>query len=60
MEIIHLRKYRWRRGGDGGAPHDAELRWLHGNNDDKRDNDDSDSDENFFEHGISPDEFLGS
>jgi hypothetical protein len=55
MEVIDLRKYRWRGGGDGGAARDAKLRWLQSHDDDHYDNDDSNSDKDFFEHG----EFSG-
>jgi hypothetical protein len=51
VKIVHLRKYRWSRSGDGGAPHDVELGRLQGNDNDKRDNDYCDSDEDYFEHG---------
>jgi hypothetical protein len=50
VEIVHLRKYRWRGGGDRGRPCDAELGWLQGNDADKHGNDCYESDEDFFEH----------
>src|SRR5258705_12585874 len=50
VEIIYLGKYRRRRGRHGGAPCDAEIRWLQSHDDDKHDNDDGEGDEDFNKH----------
>ncbi len=48
MEIMHLRKYRERGRGDGGAAYDAEIGWLQGHDYDERDDDHCESDKKFF------------
>jgi hypothetical protein len=53
VEIVHPRKYRRRRGGDGGAPHDTELGRLQGNDYGKHDNDCDEGNEDLFEHSDS-------
>jgi len=56
VEIVHLRKNRRCRGGDGDRPHDADLGGLQGNDDGKHHNDGGDrreNDEDLLAHGGS-------